>query len=414
MIELGQMSIHTRSAARDARRRVLRIVALLGGHEVLASLAATGASEICRHMVPTADLPDPQVVFQINDSRELVLRLEFRSEGLEELPARLGGLFAVVKPLPRGEPGLVAYTGRLAREMPGSRVVAECRALVAEQGREELMAAVTEKNRELEASFERLRREKSAKERMESELNIGRDIQMNLLPLVFPPFPERNEFDLYALLRPAREVGGDFYDFFLVNEDQLCIVIGDVSGKGVPAALFAAVTKTLVKSRGSIDRSPGSITTHANDELEQGNETAMFVTLWLGILDIPSGRLVYTNGGHNPPILRRANGALELLETIHGPIVGAMDGLAYDEDWVTLLPGDSLLLFTDGVTEAMDVDGDLYGDERLETLAASLPELTPRATVDAVLGDVDSYAGLAEQADDITLLSLHYAGPDER
>ncbi|MCO4769826.1 MAG: SpoIIE family protein phosphatase [Deltaproteobacteria bacterium] len=411
MIELGRMSVHTQSAGREARRRVFAVVGLLGGDDIVASLTATGTSEIARHMVATAAFPDPHIVFFVCESTlGVVLRLDFRAEGISELLEQVGGLFGRVERAAAGS-GLTAQTKILSRSAPSAGDALRCRQLVAEQGREELMAALSEKNRELETSFERLRREKSAKQRMESELNIGRDIQMNLLPLVFPPFPERNEFDLYARLRPAREVGGDFYDFFLIDQDHLCFVVGDVSGKGVPAALFAAVTKTLIKSRGSIDHSPGTVVTHANEELEHGNENAMFVTLWLGILHIPSGRVVYTNGGHNPPLLRRANGELELLEEIHGPIVGAMDDLAYGDDEVELRPGDSLILFTDGVTEAMDVSGALYGDERLEDLAREMPAIAPQAVVELLLDEVDRYAGEAEQADDITILALSYAGP---
>ena len=164
------------------------------------------------------------------------------------------------------------------------------------------MAEVQARNIELKDSLENLRRTRSAKERMESELNIGRDIQMSMVPVNFPPFPDRTEFTIYATLQPAREVGGDFYDFFLIDDDLLCVCVGDVSGKGVPSALFMAVTKTLIKSMAKNDSSPASILTHVNDELSHNNESSMFVTIFLAIMNVSNGQLTYCNAGHNPPL----------------------------------------------------------------------------------------------------------------
>jgi sigma-B regulation protein RsbU (phosphoserine phosphatase) len=254
---------------------------------------------------------------------------------------------------------------------------------------------------------------KGQKDRMQEELNVGRDIQMSLIPRDFPAFPDNNEFDVYAILEPAREVGGDLYDFYFLDGERLCFCIGDVSGKGVPAALFMAMTKTLIKSRSVDDYSTASITTHVNDELSEENPQSMFVTLFLAILNIRSGELLYTNAGHNPSYVKRADGTVEPLKQLHGPIVGAMPGLTYKEASVKLEKGDGILLYTDGVTEAMNAAGDLYSDPRLDKLVESMTfESTSRVT-DTVMQDVVAFEAGAERADDITILALTYNGVEE-
>jgi sigma-B regulation protein RsbU (phosphoserine phosphatase) len=247
---------------------------------------------------------------------------------------------------------------------------------------------------------------KSQKDRMEDELNIGRDIQMSMLPLEFPAFPERKEFDIRALLKPAREVGGDFYDFFFINDDEICLVVGDVSGKGVPAALFMAVTRTMIKTRAMDDPSPASIITRVNDEMSADNPSSMFVTLFIAICNVRTGKCRYTNAGHNPPYIMRKPGDRDCLDQRHGPIIGAMEELAYRESATTLSAGDSLLIFTDGVTEAMDVDGGLYSESRLEQMLDTGSFGTTAALVDETLASVESFATGAEQADDITILAF--------
>jgi sigma-B regulation protein RsbU (phosphoserine phosphatase) len=286
----------------------------------------------------------------------------------------------------------------------------ELRDAVEEKGRDALMRELTVKNQELQESFDNLRRTTTAKERMESELNIGRDIQMSMLPLKFPPFPHRNEFTVFATLEPAREVGGDFYDFFLIDEDRFCFCVGDVSGKGVPAALFMAVTKTLIKSRATNDFSPASILTHVNDEISENNDSAMFVTLWLGILDVTTGELSYCNAGHNPPYLRRASGEVVRLAIRHGPVVGAVDGLVYGEDAESLQSGDFLFVYTDGVTEAMDPAGALYEEDRLVRVLEARAYGSVEELVAASTEDVWKFQAEAEQADDVTVLAVQFTG----
>jgi sigma-B regulation protein RsbU (phosphoserine phosphatase) len=243
------------------------------------------------------------------------------------------------------------------------------------------------------------------KERMQQELNVGRDIQMSMLPVDFPPFPERTEFSIHALLQPAREVGGDFYDFFFVSDDEICLVLGDVSGKGVPAALFMAVTKTMIKTQAADDSSPASIVTRVNEELSSDNPACMFVTLFVAIVNVRSGELRFTNAGHNPPYILRHDGKLDCLDQRHGPIIGAVEGVAFREDQVEIGEQDTLLLFTDGVTEAMDTSNRLYSEARLEEFLKK-SDNEPDQLTGAILDTVEQFATGAEQADDITILAF--------
>jgi sigma-B regulation protein RsbU (phosphoserine phosphatase) len=272
---------------------------------------------------------------------------------------------------------------------------------------------ITELKRAEEALQEAYGIIKNQKERMEDELNIGREIQMSMIPLTVPPFPDHDEFSVFAALEPAREVGGDFYDYYFIDEERLCFCIGDVSGKGVPAALFMAMAKTVIKSRAADDRSTASILTHVNDELSADNHKCMFVTIFSAILNIRTGELLYTNAGHNPPYIKRKDGALQCLDERHGPVVGAVEGMVYAEGRHTMEPGDLLLLYTDGVTEAMDVEDRLFSENRLEQLLTSMDTSDAGTVVDNAVAAVRAFEGEAEQADDITVLALEYHGRPE-
>lgn len=250
-----------------------------------------------------------------------------------------------------------------------------------------------------------------ANKRMEQELNVGREIQMSMLPSTFPPFPEHDEFSIYAQLHPAREVGGDLYDFFFTAENWLCFSVGDVSGKGVPAALFMTVTKAMVKSRASDDLSPASIITHANEELSTDNVSSMFITFFLCLLNIKTGEMLYTNAGHNPPYIKRRDGSIETLNKRHGPVMGAMEGIAYKEDKNRLYQGDMIFLFTDGVTEAMDEAENLFGEASLLDLLKSGDNQTPDELVNATFKAVKNFENGTPQSDDITVLALKYLKP---
>jgi len=249
-----------------------------------------------------------------------------------------------------------------------------------------------------------------ANERMSIELNFAREIQMSMLPLIFPAFPLRKEVTLFATLHPAREVGGDFYDFYFLDDDHMCFVIGDVAGKGAPGALLMAVSKTLIKSRAADDSSPSSILTHVNNELSAENDTAMFVTVFLGILNVKTGEMVYTNAGHNPPYIKRADGTLQKLDAFHGPVIGAMPELTYKQDADKLGKNDIVLLYTDGVTEALDEEDQLYSDPKLVDLLLENEYKNPKDMVEVVARDVKIFQGKAEQADDITILAIQYYG----
>ncbi|HEU5407825.1 MAG TPA: SpoIIE family protein phosphatase, partial [Nitrospira sp.] len=250
----------------------------------------------------------------------------------------------------------------------------------------------------------------AAKARMQEELNVGRDIQQSMLPRVFPAFPDRKELELYAVLEPALEIGGDLYDFFLLDDHRLCFVIGDVSGNGVPAAMFMAMTKIMVKTRASSDPSPASIVTHVNDALSAENDSCMFVTLYLGILNLRDGTLLATNAGHNPPLLKRRDGQFDWLTAQDGPLVGPMPGIAFKESLIQLRPGDELFLYTDGVTEADNRRRELFGKDRLKAVLDRSRAVSVVDRIGDVMKAVKTFAGDAPQADDITILGIRYLG----
>ena len=246
------------------------------------------------------------------------------------------------------------------------------------------------------------------KDRMEEELNVGRDIQMSMVPQKFPAFPDRDEFSIHAGLYPAREVGGDFYDFFFIDENRLCVCIGDVSGKGVPAALFMAVTRTLIKARATDDTSTASILTRVNDEISRDNKAYMFVTIFTGILNTVTGELTYTNAGHNPTYIRKADGNIERLDTLHGPVIGARKGLAYKEDTVNIAKGDILLMYTDGVTEARNREKEFFEEQRLKDLLSAHEYDSAEAVVQTTVSEVKQFEDGADQFDDITVMALQF------
>ncbi|GFK94672.1 Phosphoserine phosphatase RsbU [Fundidesulfovibrio magnetotacticus] len=248
-----------------------------------------------------------------------------------------------------------------------------------------------------------------AKERMESELKIARTIQMSFLPKRFPPFPEIEAFELHAALEPALEVGGDLFDFFMLEDGRLLFLVGDVSGKGVPAALFMAVTKTLIKGIAEVEHSPAAILDRVNRELLVDNESMLFVTMFLGILDHQTGELVYSNAGHNPPALM-GGGAASWLPLPKGLFLGVMDVAVYKDMSVRLAPGQCLLVTTDGVNEAVDEARAFYTSERLLETAAALSGRGAREVCEGVTSSVRAFQGRAAQADDITVLALVYRG----
>ncbi|MBL3592242.1 MAG: SpoIIE family protein phosphatase [Synergistaceae bacterium] len=273
-----------------------------------------------------------------------------------------------------------------------------------------LTASFAVMREELRRSMAELARTAQARERIESELRIGRAIQMSLIPKTFPPFPTRSDFALHALLEPAREVGGDFYDFFLTDDDHLCLAVGDVSGKGVPAALFMAVTRTFLKALAREERSPSRVLERLNDELAEGNDASMFVTLFFAVVDLRRGLMRYASGGHPSPLVARPDGTVSTLPRPRGPLVGALEGMTFDEGEKTLERDDRLLVFTDGVTEAMTAKGELFGDDRTARALSALAALSCREIVAGLRERLVRFADGADQSDDIALLLFTYSG----
>ena len=252
------------------------------------------------------------------------------------------------------------------------------------------------------------------KERIGAELNLATKIQADMLPRIFPHFPDRKEFELFATMNPAKEVGGDFYDYFLIDDDHLGVVMADVSGKGVPAALFMVVAKTLIKNRALTGNfsGPGEVLADINDQLCEGNDADLFVTVWFGILTLSTGELSFSSGGHEYPAVCRNDRGFALEKDKHGPPVATMEGLHFKEHKTVLNKGEILYLYTDGVTEATNADKQLFGEDRM---IESLNKYKDESMVDIlkdVRKDIDSFVGDAPQFDDITMLGLKYYGND--
>ncbi len=273
-----------------------------------------------------------------------------------------------------------------------------------------LAASFTTMRDDLKGYMEQLQDTTTAKERIEGELRIAHSIQMSLVPKTFPPFPERKDFEIYAILDPAREIGGDFYDFFMPNDDTLCLVIGDVSGKGVPAALFMAVTRTFLKALWREGDGPAMVMRKLNDELAQDNDSNMFVTLLCAKVHLPTGHCSFARGGHNPPFRISPQGQVDRFPWVKGAIIGVMEGVVIEEGEMTLNPGDMLFLYTDGVTEAMNPAGEVFGEDRtVETLGLG-HSLNCRDLVYRMRERLKDYAQDCEQSDDITMVTFLFAG----
>ena len=252
------------------------------------------------------------------------------------------------------------------------------------------------------------------KERVNTELRTAANIQASMLPSVFPAFPDRSDFDLYASMTPAKEVGGDFYDFFLIDEDHLAVLIADVSDKGVPAALFMMSAKILINYRAQLGGSPSEILSAVNAQLCQNNKSRMFVTVWLGILDLNTGVLTCANAGHEYPVLRGPDGVFRLFKDKHGMVVGALARSRYQDYALKLQPGDAVFVYTDGVPEANNAAGEFYGLERMEAALNRLAACEPRQLLEGIRADVEAFTGDADQFDDLTMLCLSYKGKREQ
>ena len=259
---------------------------------------------------------------------------------------------------------------------------------------------------ELNEYIRDLSRVTAEKERIGAELDVARHIQASMLPCIFPAFPERHEFDIYASMTPAKEVGGDFYDFFLVDDDHLAMVMADVSGKGVPAALFMMISRTLIKSAAQSGLSPKAVLEKVNNQLCENNDAEMFVTVWLGILEISTGKMKCANAGHEYPAIMRRGDDFQLFKDKHGLVLAGMEGARYREYELELNEGDRLFVYTDGVPEATNADTVLYGTDRMISALNKVRGGTCRDLLEALHRDVDTFVGAADQFDDITMLCI--------
>ena len=286
-------------------------------------------------------------------------------------------------------------------------IVAECERFCGNRNETGILAeAFKTMVLDLDTYIENLTKAAAEKEHIGAELSIATEIQASMLPRIFPPFPNRNEFDIFATMLPAREVGGDFYDFFLIDENKLAVVMADVSGKGVPAALFMVIAKTLIKNNACTGKSPAEVFETVNRMLCENNETGMFVTAFMGYADLRNGNFVYVNAGHDPPLVRKTGGEFEFVNTKPSRILAGFENTAYKEEEIKLDPGDILYLYTDGVTEAMNTNNELFSDQRLLETINRYRDCPLQELLSSIKNEIDLFTAGAEQSDDMTMLAL--------
>ena len=320
----------------------------------------------------------------------------------------------VTKPILHLADVLEDYTDNEDEELNTEKVIEDCRPYRYGYGEvSSLTRTCIDMVKDIETRTINLRSVTAEKERIGTELDVASNIQRDMLPRIFPPFPERSEIDLYASMTPAREVGGDFYDFYLIDHDHLALTIADVSGKGVPASLFMVISKTLLQNHAQMGGTPMEILSYVNHQLCQNNDSYMFCTVWLGILDLTNGHLIAANAGHEYPAIKRRDGSFELLKDKHDPPLGLRDGLPYHEYELDLEPGDILFQYTDGVTEATDAAEELFGEERLTAALNECEDTNVKDTVERIYGSINAFVKDAPQFDDITMLCIRYFGSSQ-
>ncbi len=259
---------------------------------------------------------------------------------------------------------------------------------------------------EIERHIDQVKSITAEKERIGAELELATKIQASMLPNIFPPFPDRKEFDIYATMTPAKEVGGDFYDFFLIDDDHLGMVMADVSGKGIPAALFMMASKILVNNFALMGGSPAKVLEQTNTTICKNNEQEMFVTVWFGVLEISTGKITAANAGHEYPMIKKADGSFALFRDKHGFVIGGMNGMHYKEYEFTLEKGGTLFLYTDGVAEATNAQNELFGTDRMLDALNIDPQANPKTLLENMKNAVNEFVGNAPQFDDLTMLSI--------
>ena len=303
------------------------------------------------------------------------------------------------------------YIGADNEKQDGALIAYRCEALCSNPTETGILArAFRTMLLDMEIYIDNLTSVTAERERIGAELEVATKIQTSMLPCIFPPFPNRTEFDIFASMQPAKEVGGDFYDFFMVDDTHLCVVIADVSGKGVPAALFMVIAKTLIKNFAQMGLLPCEIFNQANNQLCEGNDAGMFVTAFLGILDIESGEFRYVNAGHNPPYMKKSGGDFAAMKAPAGLVLAGFEDFSYKENSVQLEKGDIVFLYTDGATEAMNVQSEFFSDDRLKKALSRLKDVNLVELLHGVRAEIDGFAGEAPQFDDITMLALKFIG----
>ena len=277
----------------------------------------------------------------------------------------------------------------------------------------ELGASVDRMEKDMLQYIDHLTAATAERERINAELSISSTIQENALPNTFPAFPDRTDFDIYASMTPAKKIGGDFYNFFLIDDDHLAFAIGDVSGKGIPAALFMMVVNILLSDRTYMGGTPAEILAYINDAICQRNKADMFVTLWLGILEISTGKLTAANAGHDDAAVCHKGGEFELFSSRHGLVIGAMEGVLYHDFEIQLHPGDKLFLYTDGVPEATDAEKRMFTLKKMVESLNLYKDESPRGILEGIHNDVNAFVGDAPQFDDLTMLCLELTEQDK-
>jgi len=318
----------------------------------------------------------------------------------------VGVLFMVIRPLKTVQENIRRY-----KDTKDSTSIAESLSEVDLRNEiGDLARDVTDLAEEIDSYVDEISAITAERERISAELSLATEIQVSTLPHIFPPFPERDEFDIYAVMDPAREVGGDFYDFFFVDDDHLGLVMADVSGKGIPGALFMMISKIILKNCVLLGMSPARTLSMTNNVLCDNNRAEMFVTVWVGILEISTGRLTAANAGHEYPAIKRPDGTYELLKDRHGLVIAAMEDLEYEEYELQLEPGSALFLYTDGVPEATSPEKELFGTDRMIDALNTDPEAEPEQILRNVRIKIDEFVRDAEQFDDLTMMSVIYKG----
>ena len=322
-------------------------------------------------------------------------------------------LFAfVIRPLTRVLQNIRLYKetkdGAQVRDNLSSVISGREAAIIRHNEIGQLVEDFTELTEEIDDHVKRIETITSEKERIEVELQLASEIQTQMLPASKPEFPGHADLGLYAMTQPAREVGGDFYDYYLIDDDHLALVIADVSGKGVPASLFMVITKTLIKNRAQMGESPGEILYHVNNQLCDENEKDFFVTVWMAIIDLRTGKGIAANAGHEHPVLCRAGGSFELVKYKHNLAIAMLRDISFKENEFELYPGDRIFVYTDGVPESMNPDKIMFGTDRMVEVLNRDPDAVEEELVGNLLGEINNYCDGSEQFDDITMLCFRY------